>query len=104
MSRTYRKRTIKFENTWRYNYYDRVIHIFYWTKYDAKYIERDKALYYSDKLGNHAEYKLPKEFRNTVNRQRRAYDKNELFRELNSEYEPLYCLWNCKTSNSYSYW
>ncbi len=51
------------------------------------------------------DYKLPRHFRNYVNRRRRANDRQELWRELNNEdYAGNYSKWNCKDANHWGYW
>lgn len=48
---------------------------------------------------------LPRWFRNMVNRNRRAKDRQELWKSLNlEEHEEQCSKWNCKDSNSWGYW
>jgi len=50
-------------------------------------------------------YTLPKFFRKSVTKTRRALDKRVLYRELNDEFHrEAYSKWNCKDNNSWGYW
>lgn len=100
MSRTLRKRRKTFEQYYSYslenNYFE--------CDANAKYIEQEKAKYYSKSNGWYS-HSLPKLFRQSVNQHRRMIDKHELHREVVFEaYDGNYCMWNCKSSNSWGYW
>lgn len=96
MSRTTRKRYKTFENHY--------INCLSETWFNKKPIGQRKADYYSSSCKWYT-WKLPKEYRNSVNRTRRSIDKEQLYKELNiPEHAPNYCMWNCKSSNSWGYW
>lgn len=96
MARTYRKRPETFE---RYARRSRWI-----DSASEEEIDRRRAKYYT-RTDKFFYFNLPKAFRRMVNRQRRAYDRRELHRELTHyEYEGLYDRWNGKTGNAWGYW
>ena len=65
-------------------------------------IEKAKAMNRSD---NWWSYSLPHDFRNTVNRTRRAMDKQSMYNALNKEDDPqLFSAWNCKDNHHWDYW
>jgi hypothetical protein len=100
MSKTIRKRRETFEH-----YYRNFLRPGgYWEDHTDVSIARQRARYYS-----HTEkwytYSLPKEFRNSINRIRRAHDRREIFKELNiNGYEEQCSKWNCKDSRAWGYW
>lgn len=48
---------------------------------------------------------LPKHFRKSVTKTRRAVDKRVLYREINDVFHrEAYSKWNCKDDNAWSYW
>lgn len=106
MSRTYRKRVESFRQyykNWTFNE-DGTLSITWKTFYTEEEVKKLKYQY-KTKTCKHYTFNLPKFFRNMVNRKRRAYDKQELWKELNlEEYEGLYSSWNCKDNNAWSYW
>ena len=100
MSRTYRKRKESFESANKYC-------LEYWAenKNNNKRIEQEKAKYFSSKTNKWYTHSLPKWFRNSVNRNRRRYDKREIYKSINFEDYPEQCSkWNCKDNNSWGYW
>ena len=101
MSRTYRKHSISFQwmldNDWYFGSW----------KQEQEYSVRKKRAIYRQRenKGGRWDMTLPHDFRNDVNRQRRAVDKRELYKEVHKEdYVGNYDPWNCKTSNSWGYW
>lgn len=109
MSRTYRKRRESFEARLKSGWYDWDMglngHLSSWRSGRNWTVKRCKAEYL---YGENYQHSLPRDFRNSVNRQRRARDKQELHREINArvigDYVGNYDPWNCKTSNSWGYW
>lgn len=99
MSRTYRKRIESFE--YHYSYFLKDPEFCKRWKWDE---QRERAKY-KTKTQKWYAYNLPKEFRNSVNRKRRAKDRQELWKEVNiSDHEGLYSKWNCKDNNAWGYW
>lgn len=102
MSRTYRNRRETFESYFRY----RLKPDYFWLKYQWTDLEvsQRRAAYYSETCKWYT-YSLPKDFRNSVNRSRRAKDRQSLYKAVNKEDDPqLFSAWNCKDSNSWAYW
>lgn len=111
MSRTYRTRKSSFEvtNCMYLNHdvrYSRPGRCWWWfTPYTKEEIKRERGKHTCDGISHWDWHTLPQEYRNMINRQRRAVDKRELHRELNrDEYVGNYDPWNCKTSNQWGYW
>ena len=93
MSRTYRKRFVSYEFYWRnVTWYEQT--------------KADKAKYYSDNLDRHwFRTSLPKWYRNRVNRDRRRFDKREIYKAINIENHEEQCSkWNCRDSDLWGYW
>ena len=95
MSRTYRKRSERFESYNRSVITGRPI----WTDD----IVKRKALYYTEKYDSWVRDTLPKAYRKVVNKKRRAMDKIALHNEIYKDIPSLYCDWNCKTNDHWSY-
>ena len=94
MSRTYRKRVETYESYWK----NMVAYGFH------TYNKREKAKYYSDAYDRrYFRETLPREFRNSVNKQRRARDRQALYREVNG-FVGNFSKWNCKDNNAWGYW
>ena len=102
MSRTHRKRRETFEEYFKY----RLQPDYFWARYTWSEVEiaQRKAAYYSET--NHwYTHSLPHYFRNSVNRSRRAKDRQSLYDALNKENDPqLFSAWNCKDNNAWGYW
>lgn len=93
MSRTYRKRQEPFNE----EFYS------WWAEYKKVPLKNIKSKYNRDCWWDQTS--LPKWFRNQVNRQRRAEDRQTLYRAVNHENDPqLFCEWNCKSANHWGYW
>lgn len=102
MSRTFRKRPIKFWfdiekdvgsswRTWYINYYSKENNK--WLQQErAKYYTRTKAYFFTKKSS------FPKYYRKYVNNKRKAFDKAALKKELSIiNYNAVYDPWNHKT-------
>ena len=102
MSRTYRKRRETFEEYFKYRLQPDYFWIQYpWTKEEEA---QQRAAYYGVTCKWYT-YSLPKNFRNSVNRKRRAKDRQSLYDALNKEDDPqLFSAWNCKDNNAWDYW
>lgn len=101
MSRTFRKR---YEKHWTLTLERNDYYIINKLKNNKKFIEQQTAQY-KTRSEKYYTYKLPKCYRNMINRTRRAHDKAFLYKDLNFiDYEGIYDPWNCKTSNSWGYW
>lgn len=104
MSRTYRKRIFGFESYYRDVLDNDTFNKYYKRMYGKKWRDRLKAQY-NGRTSKGFDYKLPKAFRKSVNRQRRRKDTQKT--HLTKYVEPdtiLFDPWNCKTSNSWGYW
>lgn len=103
MSRTYRKRQESFEKYYGegLSFNNSVPLIETW---DKKERQRQKAIYYTE-TNNWYSGNLPKDYRKTVNKKRRARDKQAIFDFVNRGNEDA-CFdpWNCKTNNTWGYW
>jgi hypothetical protein len=67
-------------------------------------IARAKARYYS-RTEKWFAFGLPKDYRQMINKQRRARSVQELWKELHwDDYEEQCDLWNGKTNNPWGYW
>ena len=98
MSRTYRKSEESFDSYWHDN-------LDWYLNYISSTEARERAKWKYNPQRGYQHWTLPKEFRNSVNRSRRARDRQEIYREINIiEYEGLYDPWNCKTANQWGYW
>lgn len=99
MSRTYRKRPESFEAYYKWLLANpETAERWGWD------VKRERAKYKTKTMKWYA-YNLPKDFRNMINRKRRAYDRQELWKEVNiSEHEGQYSKWNCKDNRAWDYW
>lgn len=101
MSRTYRQRQETFERYYGKSRFSLRLLIDDW---DENETNRQRARYYSE-TSKWYTFGLPRQYRNMINRQRRARDKQALFYAIRDNNEDV-CFdpWNCKTSNSWGYW
>lgn len=113
MSRTYRKHAESFEanHSWliqeiysgRTRWFNR-----YLTDEEIEQSKKDLEVLrykYKTQTRKYYDYGLPREFRNSVNRTRRARDRHEVWKATNwREYEEQCSKWNCKDSNSWDFW
>lgn len=79
----------------------------YWEEDDKQYYLTRERIHYRYKSEKAYDFGLPREYRNMVNRQRRARDKFQLWKELklqDMDYKGSYSKWNCKDSNAWGYW
>lgn len=102
MSRTTRKRPQSF-----YNYYGWQANNTWLTCpwEDAAYIKRQTIRYHNDSSTKYNSNGIPKKYRKAVNRNRRNFDKCELYRAIHFEDYPEQCLdWNGKSNDHYIYY
>lgn len=104
MSRTRRKHSITFNKY----YHDKLrwYHTPYlwWKEYPSR--EDTRREYEEEIRGkNWIDFTVPRSHRNVVNRKRRRWDKQELWKEIYQEdYENMCSLWNCKSSMHWDFW
>jgi len=102
MSRTYRKRRETFNEYYR-DWIDGIENDLA-LEWQVKYITKEKYRY-NTRTVKHYDFGLPKSFRNMINRQRRAKDKQEIWKAINLHDYPEQCSkWNCKDANHWEYW
>jgi len=115
MSRTYRKHAESFEASHRWlieEIYSGLARWYtpnkYLTKKEIENSKRELEVYrykYKTQTAKYYDYGLPRDFRNLVNRKRRAVDKRELYKEVTfNDYIGNYDLWNCTSSNAWGFW
>lgn len=101
MSRTYRKRIVSFETYYWETFLCKNPIIEKWSDKEAK---KEKATYYGN-TEKHYTFGLPKCYRKSVNKTRRARDRQAMHDLLRNENEDAaFDPWNCKTSNDWGYW
>ena len=102
MSRTTRKHAVSFEkhyywqenNTWLFMHF-----------HDKEHAKKQRVRYYSDSNIKYDHSGIPKRYRKQVNRNRRNFDKRELYKSVNFEDYPEQCLdWNGKSNVHWCYY
>ena len=94
MSRTVRNRKESY-----FSYYQHSVDCGWHT-----FTKKEERAYYSDKTNKWYSFSVPKEFRKTVNKQRRARDKHATHNEVYEKRSIMYSEWNCNDNNNWGYW
>ena len=77
----------------------------YYTEEPWESYKKEEALYHTDNYDKrYFRHTLPKYYRNHINRKRRKYDRYELYKEVNWDYDGVYSDWNCKDADPWWYW